>query len=118
MLLSNRAYDILKTVASVILPAIGALYFALAAIWGLPRPNDVVGTIAAINVFIGAVVGLSTRSYNKSDTKYDGTMDVEETLSGKKFNLVFDGDPHDMDQKSEVTFKVVSSQSNPGSGST
>jgi hypothetical protein len=107
-MLSNRAYDILKTVATVILPALGALYYALSLIWGLPRPDDVVGTIAAINVFIGAIVGASTRSYNRSDLKYDGTMDVEETDGKKKFLLNFDGDPNDLDLKTAVTFKINS----------
>jgi len=105
-LLNNRTYDILKTAATVTLPALGALYFALSLIWGLPRAQDVVGTIAAINVFIGALVGVSTRSYNKSDSKYDGTMDVEENDGKKKFLLNFDGDPNDLDQKKEVIFKI------------
>lgn len=105
-MLSNRAYDILKTAASVTLPALGALYFALSLIWGLPRANDVVGTIAAINVFLGTVVGVSTRAYNKSDSKYDGMIDVEETDGKKKFMLNFDGDPQDLDQKTEVLFKI------------
>lgn len=105
-LLSNRAYDILKTAATVILPAIGALYFALSLIWGLPRANDVVGTIAAINVFIGALIGISTRSYNKGDSKYDGTMDIEKTEGKTKFLLNYDGNPDDLDSKSEVIFKI------------
>jgi len=105
-LLSNRVYDILKTAATVTLPALGALYFTLSLIWGFPRANDVVGSIAAINVFLGGLARVSTRSYNKSDSKYDGTMDVEETDGSKKFMLNFDGDPSDLDQKKEVTFKI------------
>lgn len=63
--MKNRTYDILKFVAQVILPALGTLYFALSSIWGLPYGEEVVGTITAIDAFLGALLGLSTASYNK-----------------------------------------------------
>jgi len=63
--MSNKMYDVLKFVAQIVLPAIGALYFALSKIWGLPLGVEVVGTIAAIDVFLGAILGLSSAKYNK-----------------------------------------------------
>lgn len=65
MKLSNKTYDVLKWIAQILLPAIGALYFALSKIWGFPSAAEVVGTISAIDVFLGAVLGISTSTYNK-----------------------------------------------------
>lgn len=64
--MNNKVYDILKFVAQVILPAIGTLYFALAGIWGFPYAEQVVGTIAAVDTFLGVCLGISTSKYNKN----------------------------------------------------
>lgn len=63
--MTNKVYDVLKEVAQVWLPAIGTLYFALAAVWNLPNPEAVVGTITAVDAFLGAVLKISTVQYNK-----------------------------------------------------
>ncbi|MBR3416976.1 MAG: phage holin [Clostridia bacterium] len=62
---SNRIYDILKWIALVVLPAVGTLYFSLAQIWGFPYGEEIVGTITAIDLFLGALLGISTAQYNK-----------------------------------------------------
>lgn len=66
MKLSNKAYDTLKWIAQYLLPAIGTLYFALASIWSLPYGEQVVGTITAVDAFLGAILGISTMQYNKT----------------------------------------------------
>ena len=65
MKLSNKVYDILKAIALIWLPAIGTLYFALAGIWSLPYPEEIVGTTPAVDTFLGAVLGISSANYNK-----------------------------------------------------
>lgn len=65
MKMSNKTYDVLKWIALILLPAIGALYFALSNIWGLPFGEQVVGTITAVDAFLGACLGISTKQYNK-----------------------------------------------------
>lgn len=65
MKLSNKAYDILKWIAQILLPALGTLYFALSKIWGLPAATEIVGTISAIDVFLGTMLGISSAQYNK-----------------------------------------------------
>ena len=65
MKLSNKTYDVMKWVAQYLLPAAGTLYFALAGIWGLPYGEQIVGTITAVDTFIGVLLGLSTIRYNK-----------------------------------------------------
>lgn len=64
--MSNKVYDVLKFIAMVVLPAIGTLYFALSSIWGLPYGEEIVGTITAIDTFLGALLGISSTSYKKS----------------------------------------------------
>lgn len=65
MILDNKTYDILKWVAIIVLPALGALYFGLAKIWGFPYGEEVVGTITVIDTFLGTLLGISTSNYNK-----------------------------------------------------
>lgn len=69
MKISNQAYDILKFVAQILLPALGTLYFALAQIWDLPLAEEIVGTITAVDAFLGAVLGISTAQYNKEQMR-------------------------------------------------
>lgn len=69
MKLSNKAYDVLKWIAMVVLPAISALYFTVAGIWGLPYCEEVVGTIAAVDTFLGVLLGISSVQYSKTNTQ-------------------------------------------------
>lgn len=64
--MENKTYDLLKWIAQVLLPAAGTLYFALAGIWGFPFGEEVVGTITAVDAFLGAVLMISTSQYNKT----------------------------------------------------
>ena len=66
MLISNKTYDILKWITQYLLPASGTLYFALSTIWGLPYGEQIVGTITAIDAFLGVILGISTAQYNKA----------------------------------------------------
>ena len=63
--MSNKIYDILKWVALLFLPAVGTLYFALAGIWGFPYGEQIVGTITAVDTFLGVILGISSANYNK-----------------------------------------------------
>ena len=65
MKLNNKTYDILKFIAQIVLPAVGTLYFALAGIWNFPYGEEIVGTITAVDTFLGAILGLSSATYNK-----------------------------------------------------
>lgn len=62
---NSKVYDILKWIALVFLPALGALYFGLSQIWGLPYGEQIVGTITLIDTFLGALIGISNINYNK-----------------------------------------------------
>ena len=71
MILKNKIYDKLKWIAQIVLPAIATLYFALAQIWGLPYGEQIVGTITAIDAFLGTILGISTAQYNKRNEVTD-----------------------------------------------
>lgn len=64
MIFSNKVYDRLKWIAQFLLPALGTLYFALASIWGFPYGEQVVGTITAVDTFLGVLLGISSSNYN------------------------------------------------------
>ena len=66
MKMSDKTYNILKWIAMVLLPAIGTLYFALAGIWNFPYGEQIVGTITAVDTFLGVILGISTAQYNKT----------------------------------------------------
>ena len=67
--MSNKVYDVLKWIALVVLPAIGTLYFALAGIWGFPNAEEIVGTITAVDTFLGVLLGVSSAQYNKKTSQ-------------------------------------------------
>ena len=75
MKLSNKAYDVLKYIAQIVLPATATLYFALAGIWGFPYGEEIVGTITAIDTFLGVLLGVSAARYKKdSEVDEDGNQ--------------------------------------------
>ena len=65
--MSNKTYDVLKYIAQIVLPAVGTLYFALAKIWGLPYGTEIVGTITAVDTFLGALLKISADAYYLDD---------------------------------------------------
>jgi hypothetical protein len=74
---SNKAYDTLKWVALVCLPGVGVLYFGLAEIWNLPYAVQVMGTTAALDTFLGTVLGISNHRYKNSDARFDGALVID-----------------------------------------
>ena len=104
--LSNKVYDVLKFVALVLLPAIGTLYFGVAAIWGLPKADEVVGTVLVVDTFLGVVLGVTNQNYKNSDARFDGQMDLvpdhENDVTDARLNV----DPAAIATKDEVVIKV------------
>ena len=105
-LLSNDVYDKVKFLAVVVLPAVGALYFALAAVWGLPNAEEVVGTIVAIDAFLGMVLQISNTKYNNSDERFDGSIRVSPSADGETSHLNVKLDPASVATKKEITVKI------------
>jgi hypothetical protein len=70
MKLPDKVYDILKWICLIVLPACGTLYFALSGIWGFPYGEQIVGTLTAIDTFLGALIGVSAKAIS-NEKKYE-----------------------------------------------
>src|SRR5436190_24168185 len=104
--MTNKVYDVLKFIAQILLPALGTLYFTIAGIWDLPAAEQVVGTIVAVDAFLGALLSLTKRDYDKG-TVMAGNMVVHHLESGgKNFSLELDQEPEELEDKREVRFEV------------
>lgn len=64
MKLKNGTYNALKFIALVVLPAAATAYAAIAGMWHLPDTEQVIGTISAVDTFLGAMLHVSTKSYS------------------------------------------------------
>lgn len=107
-LLSDKTYNAVKWIAQYLLPALGTLYFALATLWGLPNPEQVIGTITALDIFLGALLGFSKKSYEKSDAKYDGALVVDDTDPDKDiYRLEVDSHLDELNGRDAITLKVL-----------
>lgn len=106
MQFSGKAYDFLKKVAQLYLPALGTLYFALAQIWHLPSPEEVVGSVMAVDAFLGAVLHISTQSYQNDPNRTAGTLELIPSEDGTQMKLT-SVDPQKLLTQPEVTFKMV-----------
>lgn len=102
--MNDKLYNILKWIAQLVLPAIGALYFALSTIWGLPYGEEIVGTITAVDAFLGAILGVSTASYNRSGK--DGTLQIDTSNPEKDTYRINVNDLYHLKNKSTITLNV------------
>lgn len=65
--MSNKFYDIMKDICQLWIPALGTLYFALCGIWGFPYGEQIVGTLTALDTFLGVVLKISSNEYYKGE---------------------------------------------------
>lgn len=77
--MSDKVYDVLKWIALILIPAIGTLYFALAGIWGFPYAEAIVGTLTAVDTFLGAILGISTSMYKKNQSESNDFNEEDES---------------------------------------
>lgn len=104
-MITGKLYNWLKYLAQIVLPALGTLYFTLTGIWNLGNGEEVVGTIMAIDLFLGVLLGISQTNFNKAIEDV-GEMHVDEE---GKMTFQLDSDKTDIDalgEKKEVRFKV------------
>ena len=71
--MSNKVYDVLKDIALYVLPALATLVIALGNIWGIPYSEAIAATITAVDTFLGAILKISSISYNKKDGDNNGS---------------------------------------------
>lgn len=79
MKLPNKVYDVLKWIVMVVIPALTTAYVGLSAIWGNPfvYPDKIAKTSAVVCTLLGALLGISTISYNKELPEGDAEGEAE-----------------------------------------
>lgn len=106
-LLSDKTYGRMRDFVQLWLPAAATLYFTLALQWGLPNPEGVVASAAAIATFLGVVLKISVKSYENSGGGKVGVINVNHpTPDSMVYSLELNGDPKDLQYRDTVTFKV------------
>ena len=78
-MLPDKVYNVLKWIVMIVLPACATLYVLLANTWGFPYADEISATITGITTFLGAILGISSRSYKKSTTT-EVVEDTTETI--------------------------------------
>lgn len=74
--LPDGLYDVLKWTGLIACPALAVFYSVIAPAWGLPYPDQVVLTLNAGGVLIGALIGASAVTAKQSDevTMYNAAV--------------------------------------------
>lgn len=103
MTINNKTYDHLKWVAMIFIPAASTLYFSLANVLGLPYAEQVVGTLAAIDTFIGALLGITTAQYNK---RLDGVLNVTSTPEKDIYRIELENDLESLKHDQTLRIKI------------
>jgi len=108
MVLNSKVYDALKWIVQIVLPALATLYAALGSVWGLPYIEQVVGTISAVTVFLGAIMKISSGSYDG-----DGQLVVNPNAENEdsQFQLVLNKDLSELANQKSFVIKVDQSSS-------
>lgn len=69
MKLNDKTYDILCWVGRIVMPSLAVLYTTLGDIWGLPYTSEIPATIMGVDVFLNALLGISSNAYYKEKAK-------------------------------------------------
>ena len=67
MILPEKVYNVLKWLCLIFAPALVTLIATIFALYHINGAEIVCGTISAIATFIGALIGVSTKAYNKKN---------------------------------------------------
>lgn len=65
MKLSDKAYNAMKWLCLIALPAVSVLYGTLAGVWGWNYSTEVQTTINAAATFLGVLIGVSQYNISK-----------------------------------------------------
>ena len=70
MMLPDKIYDVLKWIVLIFVPALITFISGLGVLFGFDT-TIIVGVIGLVATFIGSLIGVSTRAYNKEQEKKD-----------------------------------------------
>ena len=75
--MTDKAYNILKWIVQYILPALNTLILTLGSIWGWDATVPIAATVAAFDVFLGVILGISASQYQKNLTNDQKDIDIK-----------------------------------------
>lgn len=106
-LLSDNTYDKVKASAALVFPALIAFWMTISTIWNLPYQNEVGGTLGALNIFLGVLLLVASKLYNKQGVGLNGTVEVTK-VDGQPTAVVFDikTKPEDLINQKQVNLVV------------
>lgn len=68
--MSNKVYDTLKAIGLVAIPVITFLT-AIVNIWQIPYGDQIVATLTAVDVLVGAIVTVAKGQYDRKQQKIE-----------------------------------------------
>ncbi len=106
--MNGSFYDRVKLITHILLPTLGALYFALSGVWDLPAVTEALGITLAVVALLGVVLRLSSSVYHSSDDRYAGAIFVGEELGDgmQNFKIQLPLDAQDIVGQNELVLKV------------
>jgi Putative phage holin Dp-1 len=110
---SNKNHDLLKAIALIWLPALGTLVFTISDIWALPAGKQIVGSIMAVDAFLGVVLGITTRLYNTAGKNFDGEFVLDQSNPAKDTYSLVMNSVDDLASKKEIRLKVGPPEGTP-----
>ncbi|AWN03276.1 hypothetical protein PBI_CAMILLE_29 [Microbacterium phage Camille] len=107
-MLTNTSYDVIKDIVTLGFPALVTLYAGLAVLWGWPNTEQVVASAGLVITFLGVLLKIAQKRYEKLPVQYDGEFIVNDPDPEKEtFRFDFDNSLARMAEKDTVRLKVV-----------
>lgn len=107
MQLNNKLYDVLKWVVMIFIPSLASFYFGLSQFWPLPYVTEIVGSAAVTSTFLGALIGISTKSYKSNGAGFDGELHVNSDDPDKDvYSFVLYDGVDNLVNKNAISIKV------------
>ena len=76
MKFSNKAYDVLKWISLVLLPALTTLYGVIGATLNIPYTQEIITIAVATDTCLGTCLGISNYNYNKAQNAESEDEDI------------------------------------------
>lgn len=91
-ILPAGAYQAIKWIDLVALPALTTLYVALAGVWGWPYPGEIAKTSAAVCACLGALLGVSAATARATGGEQDTEPEQEPEGHGESARHMREGE--------------------------
>lgn len=102
-----KLYNAVKYLVLIALPAFATAYNALGDGLNLPAVAKVTLVCTVVAAFLGTLVGISARSYNNSEERFDGAIEINANDPSLLHGLDLDQiDPKELLKRKAITLRV------------